>query len=145
MLAAAAPRSVARRIIARELARFEGHDALPQAVEHAFHQLEGLMACLVGAVGYRTLTLRAIHLAGAELPWLSEVELPLPLSRVTLSQTIPQVGEDQVRAGAETILGHIVDLLCTFIGKDLTFRLIRRVWTDVFDPDAGSSSEGGLG
>jgi hypothetical protein len=130
---------MAQRIVAIEISRLDG-DAkvqreLPEALERAFAQLDGLMSNLVGVAGFRALTRRAIHLSAASFPWLDKSKTSDPYavlgSRAALATWVQQQGEAQVRACAETVLGYILELLCSFIGEDLTFRLLRRVWTDL--------------
>ena len=78
---------------------------------------------LVGSAGVSSLFERALTLARRECPVLSEVQVMEDGSLAGLQ------GE---AAGASSVLvAHLIQLLVTFIGEDLTLRLLQDVWPEM--------------
>jgi hypothetical protein len=48
-----------------------------------------------------------------------------------LPAIIEREGPKVVAECAVALFANVISLLCSFIGEDLTFRLVRRVWTDL--------------
>jgi hypothetical protein len=137
-------REVSGRVIDDELG------ALPaarfgDAIEHAFVTLYELLSPLVGEVGFQAVLQRALHLTVPKHPWLAAIETH------RVAGTSPVVsgwgavfGARQAAEGRECavhLFAQVLALLCSFIGEELTFRLIGRVWDGVLGAEGRSSEE----
>jgi hypothetical protein len=140
-----APGELARRWLLAEAGERE-----PSALAAAFDRLYGRMhrhlSPLVGRMGVAALLTRALRLAQAEFPMLLAVGFDagaVPALRgVTDFAAIHPPTE--VEAALSGILAHFIGLLFTFIGEDLTMRLLGEIWTE---PERGvrddTGTEGG--
>jgi hypothetical protein len=99
------------------------------AAEETFKTLAATISAVIGMAGYRALFGRARHLATAEHPWLSAADLG-PDGSIHL-QHAGAASDAILRDGTLCLLAHVLGILCDFIGDDLTYRLLRRVWTDL--------------
>jgi hypothetical protein len=136
--------AVAREVIERELAGASTPEELARGVEGALIRLHQLMSTLVGRRGFESVLGRAVHLASATHPSLGATRLQVtPVVAVEgFAALAEREGAAEGRAAAVALLGHVISLLCQFVGEDLAFRLIRRVWTDL---SAGGQSGGSGG
>jgi hypothetical protein len=82
----------------------------------------------MGKVGFRELLSRALALANAEVPWLRAVHVKADGSFEGLDELGAQVDPDEIFEGRVVLLAQLLGLLVTFIGEDLTLRLVREVW-----------------
>lgn len=136
MKATAASPDFVRRLIVHEAGQAPNHQGLTEAAERVCENLRLHLTKRVGQDGYRTLLVRALTLATVEFP-------PLSVVRVAADGTLeglrpPPSGEPQSResegTGEETtegvviLLEHLIGLLITFIGEDLTLRMVSTVW-----------------
>lgn len=124
---------LAERLVAHECADATTDDDLVSALEALFALLDRMMSALVGPLGYRALTARALYLSRPAFPWLATLSSQL-------GEGFPSSGWDRVgvdhghalaKACAAKILGQVLCLLCDFIGEDLTLRLIWRTWPEI--------------
>jgi hypothetical protein len=126
---------------------FAGKLAEPVAVARAltqiFKELERHSATMVGDTGYRALEQRALYLTrivAKKDPSLSSIELTR-LPDPNWTETVEQLGEQKARRYAAALLAQLLGLLVSFIGEDLTVRLVRRTWTEL-DVSALTSTRG---
>jgi len=126
----AAQRDLARWLLEEELSGRQGPDALVEAAERACQKLSGRVATLVTTTGYRALFARALFLTRAEFPFLSAVQVgAIPENCFDgLRDGVSSVTGAELRDGLAAVLAGIMGLLATFIGDDLTVRLVRDVW-----------------
>lgn len=121
-------RALARRVVDHELAAASRD--LPAAGDRVLARLGEILSGLIGPAGLRALVLRSIHLTRAEHPWISprdgEGEAVIALD--DLRASVSREGEDGVREGIVALVANLVDLLCTFIGRGMTVRLVQRAW-----------------
>jgi len=98
--------------------------------ERVFKKLSQRLAQLITPVGSEALLMRAVHLSRAEFPFLGGVPgAPNTQSLIErLAETALDVDPSEAQAGFVSVLGTLIDLLVSFIGEDLTFRLLRDVW-----------------
>ena len=82
----------------------------------------------MGKVGFRELLSRALALANAEVPWLRAVHVKADGSFEGLDELGAQVDPDEFSEGRVVLLAQLLGLLVTFIGEELTLRLVREVW-----------------
>lgn len=137
-------RALAQEIIDRETAGREAPAEVAQALEGVFQRLYQLMSTLVGHVGFAYVMSRADHLtkaAGPALRW--ELQVTTTGTIVGLAEHIEREGAAQVVTYAVDLLANVIALLCAFIGDDLTFRLVGRIWTDL--PGGGTGTRGDQG
>lgn len=119
--------SVARRIVEAEALR----RPLPAAIERVFTRMQDATAPLVGEQGFAALLARALA--------LSETCAPLPRGDIgieprsiaaSLAARAADLAPEAVLQCSVVVLDHLLDLLRTFIGEDLTARLVGRTWAD---------------
>lgn len=139
---------LAQQIVEDGFARHVADAVLP--LEQSFVRLHEVVRALVGRAGFEALMRRAVHLSKPSAPWLATIHFVYqPTFAVHgLGVAVEREGAAQVRAGATTLLEHMLAILCHFIGDDLTVRLAERVWTQAdaepADPE-GPEPGGGQG
>jgi hypothetical protein len=82
----------------------------------------------MGNGGHRALVMRALALAGAEVPWLRGIRVA---ADGTLEGTGPDdesIDPDEVIEGGVALVAQMIGLLVAFIGERLTLQLVREVW-----------------
>ena len=89
------------------------------------------LSTLLGAAGFRALLARALHLATAEVPELSEVEVKTDGSLAGLSKVGRNSHGTQMAKGEVMLITELLALLDTFIGEALMLRLVQDVWPKV--------------
>jgi hypothetical protein len=126
-----------------------------EATEKAFRKLRGRLARLLGQEGFDSLLSRALYLAASEYSFLENVTVEVSQSSPNESRQLSTShlkglregikGQDraEVRAGLDAMLGCFIGLLSTFIGEDLAFRQLRRIWPEILPQSAGD--RGGSG
>lgn len=121
-------RDFAERLIAYETA---GNKSFKTKIPLAFlfdERLRPHLATLMGRVGFRALLSRALILANADVPWLSAVQVKTDGSLEGLGDLEARVGQQEFLNGCVILLAQFLGLLMTFIGEDLTLRLVRDLW-----------------
>ena len=133
-MAAATPahRELARWLLAREIAGRHEPTDLVGAADTACQKLSGRVARLVTFVAWQALLARALHLARREFPFLEGVR---PGSSPTLgleglAEHVQGVEPAQAREGLAMVLANVLGLLATFVGDEITLRLVRDAWPD---------------
>ena len=108
-------------------------EELLAAAVRVFDKLSRRLAVLITPIGAEALLARAVHLSRATYPFLDHVEAkPKGTSLIaTLQAAAANVEPSQAQEGFVLVLGTLVGLLESFIGKDLTFRLLRDVWPEL--------------
>jgi len=94
-------------------------------------KLRPLLATFMGNTGYQALILRAMIMAGEEVPWLCNVEIAANGDLVNYSEQSAKHETDEKADGSEVLLAHLISLLEAFIGEILTLRLINELWPDL--------------
>lgn len=132
-----AHRELARWLLAQELGDAENPVSVDVAADRACGKLFQQLSPLVGVAGYQALLGRALFLCRVELPFLDGLRPgtepgsflgELRASTVCLDSA-------SVQGGVIVVLARVLDLLATFIGEDLTLRLIRGDWPDTQGAD----------
>ena len=110
----------------------DGADAMPTAAERACQKLCVRLAKLVTAAGCQSLLARAIHLAAVDAPFLRGVRAGVvPAACLEgVHEAARGVSPETTRAGLVAVLAHLLGLLATFIGDDVTARIVGDVWSD---------------
>jgi hypothetical protein len=102
-----------------------------EAVERVCRKLNDHLGRLIGAAGVRALLSRALVLAKPESPFLGAVRVGEDARLEGLREAIQDEEGRNAAAGLERILTNLLWLLVTFIGEDLTLRVVGQVWPDV--------------
>jgi hypothetical protein len=131
---------IAHELVACAVADLHDPAAVGAALDAMCVRLEVAMAAMVGTAGFRALLERALHLTRKQGP---DPELPLALGRSGSGESwigaVERIGKANAVTCAGLLFVNVFTLLASFIGEDLTFRLIRRTFRDVRD----AGSEGG--
>lgn len=114
-------------------------EGLPEEVCRACEKLRVHLSTRIGSEGFRTLLARALTLAAAQFPHLRTVRVAPGgtlegLREAGDKDASREPGEpgEQAQiveaAAAAAILTHLLELLVTFIGGDLTRRMLSTLW-----------------
>lgn len=126
-------RALAYRLLAYEAgeSRSSGDTAASGSVvcQKLFAEIEQF----IGHDGFKALLARALYLAKAEFPFLAEVQIGESDEGwlIGLSENVATRDATEVSDSIAAVLGGFIDLLGTFIGFDLTLRMIHRRWPEV--------------
>jgi hypothetical protein len=123
-------RDLARRLLALEAHTGEPTETRADAALRSFEKLRVHLSRLVGVSGFQALLTRALMLAAAEVRWLESVKVKEGGALAGFSESVQQQDADAAAAGMAALLGQLLGLLFTFIGEDLTLRLVGDVWSD---------------
>ena len=130
-------RALARWLVTTEMeAEAEGALAAPEAAERVFGKLSKRLAQLITDVGADALVARAVHLSLAAFPFLGGAQIRRSGDSLVLSlgESADGTESSQVAEGFEAVLATLVALLVSFIGEDLTARILRDVWPELAMP-----------
>jgi hypothetical protein len=122
-------RHLAQRLLAYEAVAGENSEPAESAAFRVFAKLRLALITLAGLAGFRSLLSRALTLARADAPDLSAVEVAADGSLKGLDELASQAQEETQEGGA-VLLTQLIGLLLTFIGNDLTLRLVQDVWPE---------------
>jgi len=156
-----------QRLLTQEAAGSQDQEVLIEAAEHVAEKLRAHLSKRIGQEGFRTLLVRALTLATGQFPPLSAVRVGADGSLIGLRRSISpgvpdtrtssketrieaRLKEIQAReAHSETVDGAVVllatflELLVTFIGEDLTLRILSAIWPEAAFDEATHSENGG--
>jgi len=121
-------RNLAKRIIACET---DGDPSAETQIPDAFRAFEKLrpqLVPLMGLGGFRALISRALRLARVEVPWLRSIQVKSNGTLEGLEEIHAQLSPDALFVGKVTLLGQLLGLLDSFIGENLTLRLVLEIW-----------------
>ncbi|KYF72480.1 hypothetical protein [Sorangium cellulosum] len=123
--------ALSRRIIEHEIAGREAPADVAAVIEGAFRRLHQVMSTVIGPLGFQAVVTRAVHLTRRACPGFDACHVTCGDTVVMtgMSELIERDGAAQAGAAAAVLLANVISLLCSFIGEDLTFRLLRRGWT----------------
>jgi hypothetical protein len=115
-------RVFAKRLVAFEAAREQtsGDDA--DATCHVCEKLRHPLVTLTGTAGFVSLLSRALTLAKRDAPALHAVQVRPDGSMEGL--------QGEATMAHPLLVAHLLGLLITFIGEDLTMRLVHDIWPD---------------
>jgi hypothetical protein len=97
------------------------------STERVLRRLSPGVTALVTTAGYRALLARALHVTKVRFPFLEGVQLSSGDAFIDGPRVVPGEPND---IGLAEFIGNLIALLATFIGDDLTNRLIRGAWPD---------------
>jgi hypothetical protein len=124
---------VARWLLAHELGAARDPGALAAAAERVCRKLSGPLARLITLVGYQALMARALHLAKGSFPFLTGVQTGSGPDECLppLTERIQGIDSTEVYNGLAAVFAHVIGLLTTFLGDDLTRHLLADIWPDI--------------
>lgn len=132
-----------RRLLAHEAAESQDQDSLIEAAERVSEELRVHLSKRIGQEGFRTILARSLALTTAQFPHLSAVRVGADGTLIGLRGAISHAQEAQDKEaqgvtieGAVALVAQLLALLISFIGEDLTLRLLSAVqpefaWDDV--------------
>lgn len=133
-------RDWARRLLASEAAA-ESSPSTGSTVLRVYEKLRRSLCALVGVAGFRSLASRALTLAKAEAPSLSEMQVTADGSLQGLGQTGSESDKRLAGESGVILLAQFLGLLQSFIGEALTLRLVQDAWPDEGQDDSNSGDE----
>ena len=123
-----------RRLLIVEAEENGDPTSLSFAAERVSDKMGAHLSTRIGREGFRTLLARALALTKAQFPSLLVVRVEENGSLVGLH------GDAESSEGAAALLGCLLGLLVTFIGEDLTLRMLGAVWPEL-DGDSVADEE----
>ena len=124
-----AMRELVRRLLTQEALGGEGQESLILSADRVLDKLRVHLSTRIGQEGFRTLLSRALALTTARHPHLSLVRVEASGALAGL-QEAAGANPQATAAAAEALVAHLLELLVTFIGEDLTTRLLSAVWPE---------------
>jgi hypothetical protein len=138
-------RALSRGIFQRTLADAPHPDDVAASLDRTFGQLHDVMQTLIGPEGYRALLERALFLARGEFAWTASLKIDRgrTLSLQGAREIVASEGPEVATEGFVLVLANFIGLLHTFIGEDLTMRLLSRIWPDIPETDTRGDTKAG--
>jgi hypothetical protein len=127
-------RDVAHWLIDHELGEVAaGQMALAAAVEQICQKFFARLARVTSFAACQAFLSRALHIPRAEFPFLGGVRAGATGQLLVdgLETSIAGVDVAFARAGLEAVVALLVDLLGSFIGRELTMGMLRDVWPEL--------------
>lgn len=111
-------------------------ESILTAARQAHEDLASVMVPLIGDVGLRALSARAMHLAQRDFPADAPLAIPNDGSAGAMDAWLKQLEKSRAFDAAFALLSALGGLLGMLIGEALTMRLLRKAWADGFpDPE----------
>jgi hypothetical protein len=117
----AACEELAQWLVAHEMQERPQARTAVEAAERVAVGLSSGVSSLVSPDGYRALLKRALYLASAETSDLRDI-------RIGISDAYLEGSAGEASDALVALFAHVIELLTTFIGDDLTGNLIRQRW-----------------
>ncbi len=129
MLASQRVRHLAERLVGYEIAAGEAH-SVGSSGFRVCEKLRQPLSSLMGKAGFQALLSRALALTKSEFPELGHLKVNTDghlegMAEIRISLTVQKAIEAET-----TLVGYMVELLCTFLGGFLTISLLQNVWPD---------------
>lgn len=129
----APPTVVARRLLMAVAPGSQHPEELADAAQAAYRRLRERLGLVLGQGGFDALWERALRQAQREAGLHDEPadELPRAATDGALHALVRAQDGVATREGLIAVFGACIQLLYTFIGPDLSFRMIQHIWPDV--------------
>jgi hypothetical protein len=85
---------------------------------------------LAGVAGFRSLLSRALALTHDDVRWMKAVHVTAEGYLEGLDESQARLSQDAIAEGEAVLIAHLIGLLVTFIGAELTVRLVQDEWPD---------------
>jgi len=123
----------ARRLLACEAAPGKPADAGDSAAFRVCEKLRGPLGKFMGVGGFRSLLSRALVLASQEVHWLRALQIKADGSLEGLDELEVKLDWPATAEGEIVLVSQLLGLLVTFIGGELTVRLLHDIWPKLDD------------
>jgi hypothetical protein len=80
--------------------------------------------------GFRSLLSRSLALTNDEARWMKAIQVKADGSLEGLEEAQAQLSETEIAEGEVVLIAQLIGLLVTFIGEELTLRLVQESWPD---------------
>lgn len=124
---------LSQRLLALEAAASGRAVDSPVAAFRISDRLRPSLTRLMGTSGFRSLLTRAVAVAGKEVAWLRDMKIEPDGSVQDQEAPTPKVPPAALTAGGVALTAEFLGLLVTFIGRELTVRLLRDAWPQFDD------------
>jgi len=121
----------ARRLLDYEAASGKPADVQETPAFRVCGKLRGPLGKLMGVGGFRSLLSRALVLAGAEVPWLRELQIQADGSLEEPKEFEVKLDRPAITEGEVVLVSQLLGLLVTLIGPALTVSLLRDIWPEL--------------
>jgi hypothetical protein len=121
-------RSIAQLLLLYETPRRKSSTANPAAAFPVIDKLHPHLMNLMGNLGSRTLLMRALLLAQAQVLWLSAVHMKDDGTLDGLDALQSHLDPAEFLEGGTVLLAQLLGLLVAFIGPGLTSDLVTEIW-----------------
>ena len=130
-------RRVFRRILAREAGAAADAPAIAAAARRACERFAEHLSPLIGDAGMAAICDRSLHLTDGNVRGLASVRASAQGSSqfALLQRFLEQQESAAATESAVAVLATSSELLASFIGENLTTRLLREAWPDDFAAD----------
>ncbi|MFN2239743.1 MAG: hypothetical protein ABR524_10160 [Thermoanaerobaculia bacterium] len=129
-------RTVVRTVLQKRSGSSDS-ESIVSAARGAHEDLAGVMVPLVGDVGLRALSSRAVHIAQRDFFSGSVRPIANDGTSDAIEAWLKQLEQSRVMEAALTMFSALGGLLGNFIGESLTVRLLQKAWPDGFpDPES---------
>lgn len=126
-------KQVAKRLLDLEAAAGNSSNAEETAAFRVCEKLRGPLAKFIGGIGFRSLLSRALVLAGAEVPWLRELQIKADGSLEGVCGLELKLDSRAAAEGEVVLVSQVLGLLLTFIGAGSTVSLLHKIWPELDD------------
>jgi DNA-binding response OmpR family regulator len=123
-------KSLASKILIHESGAEHAGEAAALSIFNVCDKLRRPVQTLTGEKGYRSILGRALMLSRPEAAWLEPVEISPEVFFHGLRQAESQVTQSEAVAGETALVTHLLDLLFTFIGEQMTRTLLQDIWPE---------------
>ena len=123
-------KAFARRLMAYETAATKPARAHNSAAFRVCEKLRQPLSRLAGVAGFRSLLSRALALTNDEARWMKAIHVKADGSLEGLEEAKSQLSESEIAEGEVVLVAQLIGLLITFIGEELTLRLVQDSWPD---------------
>jgi hypothetical protein len=121
-------RRIANDLIVYETAENKSSEANTPAGFHTTNKLRPHLATLMGNGGFHALLSRALVLANGEISWLRDIQVNADGTLEGLEAIRGRLDPAEFFEGRTVLLAHLLGLLVSFIGPDLTARIVGDIW-----------------
>ncbi len=118
---------LAQRLLDYEAATGDSSGANMPAALRVSEKLRRPLSTLAGAAGFRALLARALALTKAQSHGFSAVHLQPD----GFLEGLTELHNDEATESGAMLIAHLFGLLITFIGENLTVRLMHDAWPDL--------------
>ncbi len=118
----------ARQLSEFELAGAKSADVADHAAFRVCERLQAPLTKLLGLGGVRALLSRALSLAAADHTWLAKLFIKDDSSLEGFAALKAELRSTAILEGGVTVVAHLLGLLVTFIGPDLTLAVLKEAW-----------------